>query len=444
MSDERAWKQYICRACGLIYDEEEGDPDSGLAPGTRFEDIPDDWECPLCGVTKADFEPFERREPVEAVAIETGPCRTGVVVVGAGLAGWAAVEALRALDRELLITLVTACDGDRYHKPELSVALSRGLDATELVRESGAEAARRLGVQLLARTFVTGLSPDQRRLRTTRGTLGYTGLVLALGATPALPEALAPQHCWRVNDLAGWGGLQRRLADGPARVAVVGAGMVGCELAEDLARAGHAVSLLDRHRYPLASLLPVTAGRRLLESQRALGIAFRAEARVAAIEALSSGERVLVLEDGERLVVDQVVAATGLVTEPRLARQAGLDFESGIRVDPKTLKTSAPDVYALGDCITIDGSPCRFIEPLARQAETIAHALLERAHPGYVHAVPVVRLKTRGLPITLHGRPTAEGEWITLSDDLRALYMEQRRDGEVVATLRVGAASGAA
>ena len=50
---------YICRACGLIYDEEKGDPDSGIAPGTRFEDIPDDWECPLCGVTKTDFEPFE-------------------------------------------------------------------------------------------------------------------------------------------------------------------------------------------------------------------------------------------------------------------------------------------------------------------------------------------------------------------------------------------------
>ncbi len=58
---------YICRACGLIYDEEKGDPDSGIAPGTRFEDIPDDWECPLCGVTKTDFEPFE---PFEGPDVE--------------------------------------------------------------------------------------------------------------------------------------------------------------------------------------------------------------------------------------------------------------------------------------------------------------------------------------------------------------------------------------
>ena len=53
------YRQFICHACGWIYDEAEGDADSGLAPGTRFEDIPDDWACPLCGVTKADFSPYE-------------------------------------------------------------------------------------------------------------------------------------------------------------------------------------------------------------------------------------------------------------------------------------------------------------------------------------------------------------------------------------------------
>lgn len=53
------WQKYICDACGLIYDEALGDPDSGLLPGTRFADIPEDWVCPLCGVTKADFSPYQ-------------------------------------------------------------------------------------------------------------------------------------------------------------------------------------------------------------------------------------------------------------------------------------------------------------------------------------------------------------------------------------------------
>ena len=52
-------KKYICDVCGWIYDPEVGDPDSGLAAGTKFEDIPDDWECPECGVGKEDFSVIE-------------------------------------------------------------------------------------------------------------------------------------------------------------------------------------------------------------------------------------------------------------------------------------------------------------------------------------------------------------------------------------------------
>jgi rubredoxin len=51
-------KKYICVVCGYIYDPAEGDPDGGVAPGTAFEDIPDDWVCPLCGVSKEDFEEY--------------------------------------------------------------------------------------------------------------------------------------------------------------------------------------------------------------------------------------------------------------------------------------------------------------------------------------------------------------------------------------------------
>ncbi len=51
--------KYKCTVCGWIYDPAEGDPDNDVAPGTAFEDIPDDWTCPECGVPKEDFEPVE-------------------------------------------------------------------------------------------------------------------------------------------------------------------------------------------------------------------------------------------------------------------------------------------------------------------------------------------------------------------------------------------------
>lgn len=436
-TDNRPWRQYICRACGLIYDEQEGDPDSGLAPGTRFEDIPDDWECPLCGVSKADFELFER--PQANVAATVGPVQqTGIVVVGAGIAGWATVEAIRALDGAVPVTLITACTGDRYHKPELSLAFSRRQNAGQQVRESGAEAARRLGIQLVANTWAVGISPALHQLRTTRGTFDYTRLVLAQGAKPMLPPELPPHLCWRINDLAGWQGLNESLSGGQRHVVMVGAGMVGCELAEDLARAGHQVTQLDRNRFPLEGLLPKAAGTRLRDALRETGIRYYPGVRVEGIRELDSGRRLVCLADGGRVECDQVVAATGLITDNRLARMAGLDCNRGIDVDPTSLQTREPDIFALGDCVAIEGIPCRFVEPIAAQASTIAHGVLDRQAPAYEHRAPVIRVKTRSLPIVIHGAPTPDGQWYALFESDAGLSMEQRHHGQVTASLLVG------
>ena len=59
MSETTTTKQWICISCGFIYDPDQGDPDGGIPPGTAFEDIPDDWFCPVCGARKKDFEPHE-------------------------------------------------------------------------------------------------------------------------------------------------------------------------------------------------------------------------------------------------------------------------------------------------------------------------------------------------------------------------------------------------
>ena len=179
------WALYICKACGLIYDESKGDEDSGLAPGTRFADIRDDWACPLCGVTKADFELYVA-EPVEfarrSVAASKAPRargNAGTVIVGAGRAGWQMAQTLRAQDAAMPITLVTSCNGDVYDKPLLSVAMARGLAVDQLTRETGREAAGRLGIKLLANTQAVRVSSASRQLRTSRGTLRYQHLVLA-------------------------------------------------------------------------------------------------------------------------------------------------------------------------------------------------------------------------------------------------------------------------
>lgn len=59
LAKEYTMKKYVCVVCGYIYDPEEGDPDNGVNPGTAFEDIPDEWVCPLCSVGKDEFEECE-------------------------------------------------------------------------------------------------------------------------------------------------------------------------------------------------------------------------------------------------------------------------------------------------------------------------------------------------------------------------------------------------
>jgi rubredoxin-NAD+ reductase len=434
--DVTDWRQYICRACGLIYDEAAGDPDSGLAPGTRFEDIPDDWECPLCGVRKSDFELYVRRAPaVGAAPSVAAPRSPGVVIVGAGLAGRAVAEAIRCLDGAVPITMVTACAGDVYNKPELSVALARGLSPEAICRETGSDMARRLRVRLLASTFAVGVSPAQHVLRTTRGSVGYSHLVLAQGAKPALPAALPGNLAWRINDLQSWSGFYRRIAGGPRHVVIVGAGMVGCELAEDLVRAGHAVTLLDRLSGPLAGVLPVQASDRLRQRLMAIGVRCPGPAAVREVSRLATGRLRIVTECGQAIEADELVAATGLATESRLARGAGLAFDRGIVVDRHTLRTSVPDIYALGDCISIDGAPCRFIEPITFQADIIARDLLGKPHQGYEHRAPVIRLKARCMPLALHGIPHPDGEWLIIQEDREHLVMEQWRNGALESRL---------
>ena len=402
------FQQYICDACGYIYDEAVGDVDSGLAAGTRFDDIPDDWYCPLCGVTKSDFTLYVAPS-IEALRARTGSAAPvakrggtpGVLIVGGGRAGWQMAEALRALDADLPITLVSACAAHVYDKPLLSVAMARQMDPVRLVKETGADAAKRLGVRLLAHTDAVRICPDTRSLRTTRGTLRYDQLVLAHGAVAALPPALPAALCWRINHLGAYQRLRAALGETAKDVVIVGAGLIGSELANDLALGGHRVTLLDVMPQPLARWPGEQAGTPLLEAWKDLPIRFVGGVQVAGVEKLDGKYRVSTA-CGQKFAADQVIAAAGLMTPPRLAQSAALAWDHGIAVDAATLRTSDPHIHALGDCITIAGQASRYIEPISRQARAIAAQLCGAEPLPYEARPAVVRIKTTSHPMTLH------------------------------------------
>lgn len=448
------WQQYECQACGWIYDEQTSDPEHGIPAGTPFSAIPDTWGCPLCGVGKNEFSKLTATAQTTAQSSPQNdtPASGGVVVLGAGLAGWGVVDALRAKDPELPITLISADNADRYHKPMLSVAISQNKTPDTLVRATGTQAAEKANIQLLTQTTVLAIDSQNKRVRTTQGEIGYDKLVIATGASPALPKSLPADKVWHVNHLDRFAQLQAKLQSGSQRIAIVGAGMVGTEIAEDLTTAGHSVTLIDLNRTPMAEMLPAVATARIQAALENKGIQFLGEHLVTAVTPQADGSTTVQLQScttdnqtattlndaiNNTLNVDHVIASTGLLVDERLPSSAGIDFErrTGIVAEPTTLRTSVADIYAIGDCMSIDGIPCRYVAPFRAQAATIADDILGAEHAGYQHKPPMIRLKTKAISVTATGVPRANGNWQIKSETDNELLLEQLDDaGNITAT----------
>lgn len=424
-STDNAWHQFSCQVCGYVYDE--------MAAGARFEQLADAWQCPLCTAPKNEFQPIDNMDTAE----QSSHVSCGVVVIGAGLAGWSVVDAIRTLDKHIAITLISADDADRYHKPMLSVAISQHKTPNDLVRMTGVQSATDLGIKLFTNTQVTSIDADKKMLQTTQGKVVYDKLVLAIGANPIYPPMLNKENVAHINHLQAFAKLQQRLSTGTKTVAIIGAGMVGTEFAEDLQKAGHQVSLIDRHDYPLPSLLPPMAGERILSALQNLGITWLGGSRLDAVCQHEQGYELSLSQDDKQsqCMFDEVVVATGLVVDDALPISAGLDFDkrTGIVVNPQTLQTSQADIYALGDCIGINGVPCRYVAPHRPQAATIAHHILKLSHTGYAHQAPMIRLKNKCINVTANGRPRADGDWQVVTENDKELSLQMMMGDEVVA-----------
>ena len=452
IQDKQNWLVYICKACGLLYKEEEGDPDSGLAPGTRFEDIPEDWFCPLCGVTKADFVLFvevdlkkasqgQGASSTQGTFLNSRSRHSDVLIIGAGKAGWELAKALRTANEDLSITMVTGCNGDVYEKPLLSNAVLKKIELEKLVRENGVQAAKRLNVQLLTHTHAIHISPSRSQLRTTKGMLTYTHLVIAQGAKPVRHPVINAQDCWHINHLSIYQEFRHLIQAKASKIAIIGAGLIGSELANDLAIAGHEVHLIDSASRPLAHLIPEEASQILSQSWKELPITFYGGVTVSEFKNTSSG-KVLVMQDGSELQIDQVVLCMGLQSDPSLAKSAGLEWNNGIAVHPQTLQTSEKNIYALGDCISIDGKVSRYIEPIIRQARVIAHQITGNLATLFNPTSPTIIIKTSALPMRLKGSITKSGEWrVTQSLETTAtqkMQLTQWNQNQACATLELG------
>ena len=326
-----------------------------------------------------------------------------IVVLGSGLAGYTLVRELRKLDREVAITLVSRDSGDYYSKPMLSNALAQGKTAASLVITVATEMAKQLNFTLLQHTEVQGIDRERKQLYTSAGVVEYGRLVLALGADPIrLPlQGDASDAVVSVNDLADYAKFRAAIESttrGIKQIAIIGAGLIGCEFANDLAAAGYAVTVIDPTAYPLSGLMPEQAGQQLLAPLAELGVTWRFGVAVKAVNEYLLGYA-LTLTDDSILHADLVLSAVGLRSRIELARNAGLTVNRGIVVDGQ-LRSSDADIYALGDCAEIEGRLLPYVLPIMHAARALAQVLAGEDMRVEFPAMPVV-VKTPAHPVAV-------------------------------------------
>jgi 3-phenylpropionate/trans-cinnamate dioxygenase ferredoxin reductase subunit len=272
-----------------------------------------------------------------------------LVIVGASLAGAKAAEAARATGFDGRVVLVGDEREPPYERPPLSKTVLRGEVAPETTRvhDDGFYATN--DIELWTGHTVEALDVDTARVRLDGNEhVPFSEAVLATGAEPRRLDIPG-------TDLAGVHYLRelgdaRRLGDalrGAGRVAVIGAGWIGSEVAASARQMGAEVVLIDRAAVPLQRVLGHEIGEVLRSLHTDNGVQLRMGTGVVELRGTGTVEQV-VLNGGEIEAADVVVIGVGVIPQVGLAEAAGLKVDNGIVVDER-LQTSAPGVYAAGD-----------------------------------------------------------------------------------------------
>ncbi|MBA1146921.1 FAD-dependent oxidoreductase [Ectothiorhodospiraceae bacterium WFHF3C12] len=363
-----------------------------------------------------------------------------IVVIGTGLAGYGVAREFRKHDRHTPLILITRDDGASYYKPDLSEALTKGNAPEDLVKKPAARMAEELDIEVRADSEVSDIDTGARTVTVNGEALAYTKLVLANGASqlsvPLGGDAVADVH--HVNSLADYRVFRRDL-NGARRVLIIGAGLIGCEFANDLANAGIAVDSVDPVDWPLQRLLPEEAGRALQSALAEQGVQWHLGDTVSSVERDGDGFRVS-LSGGGEVSVDLVLSAVGLRPNTALAEAAGLRTATGVSVD-RHLRSSDPQVYALGDVAEVEGQFLPFVMPLMNAARALGRTLAGEDTPVRYPVMPVT-VKTPACPVIVYPPRGAAGQWQVAGEapSLEARYVDAA--GNLIGYALTGEATG--
>jgi rubredoxin-NAD+ reductase len=321
----------------------------------------------------------------------------------------------------------------------LSTGFGKNKDADGLSMAEPGAMAEQLKAEVLTHTRISGIDAGHKRLWIGEEAVHYRDLILAWGAeTVRVPiEGDGAELVFPINDLEDYARF-RAAAAGKRRVLLLGAGLIGCEFANDLIFGGYEVQLVAPCEQVMPMLLHPAAAAAVQAGLESLGAKFHLGPVLTRLQKVADGLEAY-LSDGQVIPCDVVVSAIGLRPRIDLAAAAGVQVNRGVVVD-RHLKTSHANIYALGDCAEVDGLNLLYVMPLMSCARALAQTLA--GNPTAVSYGPMpITVKTPVCPLVVSPPPRgSEGVWTVEGQgaDIKALC--HSADGQLLGYALTGAA----
>ncbi|MEH3053503.1 MAG: nitrite reductase large subunit NirB [Patulibacter minatonensis] len=359
-----------------------------------------------------------------------------ILVVGGGIAAQSVVEALRDRDATARITMV--CEEPRlpWDRVSLSHLLIDG-SVDELQLRPGTWYEDH-GVELLVGERVTELDPVGHTARTSSGIeIAWDRCILATGSDALMPPIpgidqegvvafRSPEDCATIQ----------ASADAGRPAAVIGGGLLGLEAARGIAARGATVTVVHLMDRLMERQLDANAAALLAPAMEELGVEVLLEKSTTRMRGVDGHVTGLDFADGTTLDADLVVMAIGIKSRTDLAKAAGLEVGRGIVVDDR-LQTSAPDVFAVGECAEHRGMVYGIVAPIHDQTQVCAEAVLDGPEAAYTGSILSAKLKIMGVDLVSIG--AAEGSGATVEDrEARSYRKLVVQEGKLVGAVLMG------
>ena len=340
----------------------------------------------------------------------------GIVVVGGGIAAQSVCEALRERDATVPLTMVCGEPRLPYDRVRLSELLLSEESPEALALRPPEWYADRKIATLLGRRVAHVDSGLRRLTLEDQEEIPYDRLVLTTGSQPLLPPLpgidlpgvlpfRGPEHCEEIRAAV------RR---GAAKVAVIGGGLLGLEAAYGVAAQGCAVTVVHLMDRLMERQLDHPAAALLRPAMEELGVEVLLERQTERILGTERAEG-LRFADGEELEVDLVVVSIGIRAESAIAEAAGIEVGRGVLVDDE-MRTSAPGVWAVGECAEHRGTVYGLVAPIHEQAAVAAASLLGDCEQPYGGSLQWAKLKVMGVDLVSIGSPEGVQEAVAADE----------------------------